>query len=303
MQAQAVESGDRARLMRLAGAASVTVAVILIVLKAWAYAASGSVALLGSLADSLLDLAASLITLLAVRFALTPADREHRFGHGKSEGVAGLVQALIVAGSALYVGIEAVRRLLAPQPLEAPAAALGTLAVSLLLTLALFALQRHVIAKTGSLAIAADSVHYQADILTNIALLAGLFASYRLGWHLLDPLLGLFVVAVILWSVRRIAVEALDVLLDRELPASARRRIETIIANHPAVLGFHDVRTRSSGHTEFIQLHLELDPELTLLEAHSISDEVARAVRKAFPRAEVLIHVDPYGLTEPRDPF
>src|SRR5690554_327414 len=252
------EDRRRAVLMRVAGAASVVTALTLIAIKLWAYRASGSIAVLGSLADSLLDLAASLITLLAVRVALTPADREHRFGHGKSEGVAGLVQSLIVAGSALYVGIEAVRRLLAPQPLEAPAAALGTLAASLLLTLALFALQRYVIAKTGSLAIAADSVHYQADILTNVALLVGLFASYRFEWHLLDPLLGLFVVGVILWSVRRIAVEALDVLLDRELPTPDRRRIETIIANHPAVLGFHDVRTCSSGHTEFIQLHLEL---------------------------------------------
>lgn len=300
---QAAESGDRGRLMRLAGGASVTVALVLIIMKAWAYAASGSVALLGSLADSLLDLAASVITLLAVRFALTPADREHRFGHGKSEGVAGLVQALIVTGSALYVGLEAVRRLVAPQPLEAPGAALGTLVVSLVLTIALFALQRYVIAKTSSLAIAADSVHYQADILTNVALLVGLFASYRFGWYLLDPLLGLFVVAAILWSVRRIAVEALDVLLDRELPTKQRRRIESIIDSHPDVLGFHDIRTRSSGYTEFIQLHLELDPELTLLEAHSISEEVEREVRKAFPRAEVLIHVDPHGLTEPRDPF
>ncbi|HEX6994854.1 MAG TPA: cation diffusion facilitator family transporter [Gammaproteobacteria bacterium] len=289
--------------MRLASGGSVTVAFVLIVMKAWAYAASGSVALLGSLADSLLDLAASLITLLAVRISLAPADREHRFGHGKSEGVAGLVQALIVTGSALYVGLEAAGRLIAPEPLEAPAAALGTLGVSLLLTLGLFALQRYVIAKTDSLAISADSVHYQADVLTNAALLVGLFVSYRFGWYLLDPLLGLFVVGAILWSVRRIVVEALDVLLDRELPTSARGRIESIIAGHPAVLGFHDVRTRSSGHTEFIQLHLELDPNLTLLEAHAISEEVAREVRNAFPRAEVLIHVDPYGLAEPRDPF
>jgi len=300
---QAADSGGRARLMRLAGGASVAVALVLIVMKAWAYAESGSVALLGSLADSLLDLAASLITLLAVRIALTPADREHRFGHGKSEGIAGLVQALIVAGSALYVGIEAVRRLISPEPLAAPAAALGTLGVSLLLTLALFAFQRYVIAKTASLAISADSVHYQADILTNAALLVGLFASYRFGWYQLDPLLGLLIVAVILWSVRRIVADALDVLLDRELPTKSRRRIESIIANHPAVLGFHDVRTRSSGHTEFIQLHLELDPKLTLLEAHAISEEVAREVRNAFPRAEVLIHVDPYGIQEPRDPF
>ncbi len=300
---QSAEVDERARLMRLAGAASVSVAVVLILLKSWAYAASGSVALLGSLADSLLDLAASLITLFAVRFALAPADYEHRFGHGKSEGVAGLVQALIVAGSAFYVGLEAVRRLIAPEPLTAPAAAIGALVISLVLTLALFALQRYVIARTSSLAISADSVHYQADILTNIALLVGLIVSYRFGWYVLDPLLGLLVVVIILWSVRRIAMEALDVLLDRELPAKSRRKIERIITAHPDVLGFHDVRTRSSGYTEFVQLHLELDPKLSLLDAHTISEEVERELRQAFPRAEVLIHIDPHGVSEPQDPF
>jgi len=289
--------------MRVAGAASVVTALTLIAIKLWAYRASGSIAVLGSLADSLLDLAASLITLLAVRVALTPADREHRFGHGKSEGVAGLVQALIITGSALYVGAEAVMRLLAPEPLEAPGAALGAIGVSLILTLGLFGLQRYVIAKTGSLAISADSVHYQADILTNLALLVGLFVSYRFSLPILDPILGLVVVALILWSVKQVATESLDVLLDRELPGRSRRRIEAIIEQHPAVLGYHDVRTRSSGSTEFIQLHLELDPQLTLLEAHAISEEVELEVRKAFPRAEVLIHVDPYGVPEPRDPF
>jgi ferrous-iron efflux pump FieF len=300
---QAAESPDRAALMRVAGFASVSVALTLIVLKFWAYRTTGSIALLGSLADSLLDLAASVITLLAVRVSLTPADREHRFGHGKSEGVAGLVQALIISGSAVYVGIEAVRRLLAPEPLAAPGAALGTIGVSLVLTIALFAFQRYVIAKTGSLAISADSVHYQADIVTNLALLAGLFVSYRLSWYFIDPLLGLLVVALILWSVRKIARDSLDVLLDRELPDNTRSRLKRIIAGHPAVLGFHDVRTRSAGSTEFIQLHLELDPNMTLLEAHAISEEVEVEVRKAFPRAEVLIHVDPHGVPEPRDSF
>ena len=293
----------QARLMRVAGSASVGVAVTLIVLKLWAWMASGSVALLGSLADSLLDLAASLITLFAVRFALTPADREHRFGHGKSEGVAGLLQALIVSGSAFYVAFEAAGRLLDPVPLEAAGIALGVMAVSLVLTLGLFGVQRYVISRTGSLAITADSVHYQADILTNVAIIAGLFVSYRFSWYFLDPLLALVVVVAILASVRTIAIDALNVLLDRELPGKARRRLLGIVNAHPAVLGVHDVRTRSSGSTEFIQLHLELDPQLTLLEAHAISDEVELEVQRAFPRAEVLIHVDPYGLPDARDPF
>lgn len=294
---------NRATLMRLASAASVSVALTLIVLKLWAYRESGSIALLGSLADSLLDLAASLITLIAVRIALVPADREHRFGHGKSEGVAGLVQSLIISASALYVGFEAVKRLIAPEPLEAPGIALGTIGVSLVLTLALFGFQRYVIAKTGSLAISADSVHYQADILTNIALLIGLGASYHFGWYALDPLLGLLVAVLILWSVKQIAAESLDVLLDRELPGRSRHKIKAILGAHPEVRGFHDIRTRSSGSMEFIQLHIELDPHMPLFEAHAISEEVAEEVQRAFPRAEVLIHIDPYGLEEPRDPF
>lgn len=289
--------------MRTAGVASVTVAVTLIALKLWAWRASGSVALLGSLADSMLDLVASVITLLAVQVALTPADREHRFGHGKSEGIAGLVQSLIIGASALYVGYEAVMRLIEPEPIEAPAVAITALAISLVLTLGLFAFQRYVIARTGSLAIGADSVHYQADLLTNIALLVGLFVSYRFGWYWLDPVLGLFVAAVILWSVRAIVMESLDVLLDRELPRGSRREIEAIARHHPGVLGYHDVRTRSSGSAEFIQLHLEVDPQLTVLEAHRIAEEVERKVHAAFPRAEVLIHIDPHGMSEPKDRF
>ncbi|HEX7081163.1 MAG TPA: cation diffusion facilitator family transporter [Gammaproteobacteria bacterium] len=302
MQASDLER-ERARLMRLAAFASVSVAVVLIAWKLWAWYASGSIAVLSSLADSTLDLVASLITLVAVRVALTPADREHRFGHGKSEGVAGLVQALIVTASALFVAVEAVGRLLRPEPPAAPAAALTSIAASLLLTLGLFAFQRRVIARTGSLAISADSMHYRADILTNAAILVGLFVAYRFSWYVIDPLLGLLVVGVILWSVRTIVVDALAVLLDRELPAASRREIERIAHAHPAVLGVHDIRTRSSGSTEFIQMHLELDPALTLLEAHAISEEIEAGVQEVFPGAEVLIHVDPHGVSEPRDPF
>lgn len=294
---------DQVKLMRSASLASVGVALILIVLKLWGWRRTDSVAVLSSLADSLLDLAASLITLFAVRLAVTPADQEHRFGHGKSEGIAGLMQALIVSGSALYVAVEAVQRLLRPEPIAAAGAGMAVMALSVALTSALFAFQRFVIARTSSLAITADSVHYKADILTNITILIGIFATDRLSWHFLDPVLGLIVAVVILLSVRVIAVDAFNVLLDRELPVKSRRKIESIVFAHPAVLGVHDIRTRSAGSTQFVQLHLELDPRLTLLEVHAISDEVELEVQKAFPLADVLIHADPYGLPESRDPF
>ena len=300
---QSVFSPRQIGLLRAAGAASVVVAVILIGLKLWAWQRTGSVALLSSLADSLLDLIASLITFFAVRVAVTPADREHRFGHGKSEGIASLVQAIIVTGSALFVGVEAIVRLLAPRQIMEPGVGLVVMLASLVLTIVLVAFQRHVVRSTGSLAIGADAMHYQSDILTAIAVLAAIFLNYQFSWYAADPLLGLVIVGVILASVRTIAIEALDVLLDRELPSRTRREIIDIASRHPAVLGVHDIRTRSGGSTQFIQLHLELDPGLSLKKVHEISSEIELQVLNSFPKAEVLIHADPYGFPDARDPF
>jgi ferrous-iron efflux pump FieF len=296
-------TGRQTRLLRAAGAASVLLATTLIALKIWAWLSTGSVAMLSSLADSLLDLIASLITFFAVRVAVTPADREHRFGHGKSEGIASLAQALIVSGSALYVGGQAVMRLLAPIELAEPAIGLAVVIASLTLTIALVAFQTFVVRETGSLAISADAIHYRSDILTGVAVLAALLLSTKLGWHAADPLLGLAIVGLILVSVRAIAIQALDVLLDRELPSETRRQIRAIAAGHDAVRGVHDIRTRSAGATQFIQLHLELDPQLTLKQVHDISNDVEKRVLDAFPCAEVLIHADPYGYPDARDPF
>ncbi len=289
--------------MRLASYASVVMALTLIALKLWAWYATDSVALLSSLADSLLDLVASLITLFAVKVAVSPADREHRFGHGKSEGIAGLAQALIVTGSAAYVGVEAVTRLLAPSPVMQPGLGLGVMFVSLVLTVGLVVFQGFVVRQTGSLAISADAVHYKADILTNVAVLGAIFASVQWQWHILDPLLGLVVVVLILLAVRIIAIDAIDVLLDRELPEDDRQRIKDIVVTHPGVKGIHDLRTRSAGAAQFIQFHLELDAGISLAEAHEICDAVESDVQDKFPGAEVLIHADPYGLLERRDAF
>ena len=290
-------------LIKSAGAASVTVALTLIGLKLWAWTATDSVSLLSSLADSLLDLIASLITWFAVRVATEPADREHRFGHGKAEAIACLIQAVIVSGSAIYVGITALVRLLSPAEISDPATGIAVMAGSLVLTLGLVAFQRYVVIRTGSIAIGADLVHYKADILTAIAVLAAIFLNTRLGWYAADPLLGLVIVVLIFASVRTITVQAIDVLLDRELPGEVREGIVEVATAHPAVVGVHDIRTRSAGASQFIQFHLELDAELTLIGAHQICDEVEHAVRQRFPAAEVIIHADPCGVIEPRDPF
>ena len=296
-------NGRQVRLMRLASYASVAMALTLIALKIWAWYATNSIALLSSLADSLLDLVASVITFFAVRVAVEPADREHRFGHGKSEGIAGLAQALIVSGSAVYVGVEAAMRLLSPSPVLQPEVGLGVMFASLVLTLSLVLFQGFVVRETGSLAISSDAVHYKADLLTNAAILGAIFASSRWQLHFLDPLLGLVVVGLILLTVRVIAVNAIDVLLDRELPEDDRQHIVEIASDHARVKGLHDLRTRSAGAAKFIQFHLELDPDISLVEAHEICDAVELNVRSHFPGAEVLIHADPFGLEESRDPF
>jgi ferrous-iron efflux pump FieF len=290
-------------LIRSAGLASVGVALTLVAIKLFAWVATDSVAVLSSLADSMLDLLASTMTLVAVHFAVEPADREHRFGHGKLEAVAGLVQACVILGSAAYVAIQAMQRLIAPVPLTAPAVGTGVIAVSLILTIALVLYQRHVARVTGSIAIGADRLHYVGDILTNIAVLIALLLSFLLGWHWADPLLGLIVVAVILASVRAIVLSAFDVLLDHELPTSRREEILSIVQAHAAVLGVHDLRTRTSGTQEFIQFHLELKPEIELRRAHEISHEVEAELRRRFPRAEVIIHAEPYGIDDERDQY
>jgi ferrous-iron efflux pump FieF len=289
--------------MRIASVASITVAFALIALKMWAWLSTDSIALLSSLVDSALDLAASFITFLAVRVAVSPADREHRFGHGKSEGVASLVQALIVGASALFVGAQALARLVEPRPIERPAVGMAVMALSLVISIALVAFQRYVAKRTASLAVSADAMHYTADILTNLAVLGAIFLSSRFGWQWIDPLLGLLIAVLILYGVRATARQALDMLLDRELPSEDRRRVEAIAADHPEVLGVHDVRTRSAGLSQFIQLHLELDPSLTLSEVHEISGAIEADLRRHFPRAEILIRADAYGAADSRDAF
>lgn len=284
---------ERNRLLTVAGSASVSVAIALIVLKLWAWWATASVAMLSSFADSLLDLAASLITLFALRFATTPADAEHRFGHGKSESVAGVVQAMIITGSALFVAWRVIERFMNPLPLTQPSVGYLVVGVSFVLTAVLVIFQSWVVRRTASIAVKADAAHYRADLLTTLALAGALYCSTQLGWLYADPIFGSLVVLLILASVREIIVAALRDLLDQELPDDDRDAIERIALAHAAVLGIHDIRTRSSGADQFIQFHLELDARLTLEEAHSISDQVQAQVSAAYPAAEVLIHADP----------
>jgi ferrous-iron efflux pump FieF len=289
-----------ARLMRRAASASLAVAGALIALKAMAWFATDSVAVLSSLLDSLLDLAASAVNFLAVRHAATPADAEHRFGHGKAEPLAGLAQAAFITGSALLLLIEALHRFAVPQAVVRPELGIGVSLLSIAASVALVLYQRHVVARTGSVAIAADSLHYTGDILLNGSVIAAILLAGWLRLPLVDPLFG---AAIALWITRsawQIGRASLDRLMDRELPDAERERILAIARAHPEVRGVHDLRTRSAGTQVFIQLHLDLDGAISLSRAHRIADEVEERILAAFPNAEVITHEDVAGVVEAR---
>lgn len=287
--------GDAAQLLRRVTVASVAVAFSLIVVKSAAWFATDSVALLSSLVDSVLDSLASLVNLFAVRHALVPADREHRFGHGKAEPLAGLAQAAFIAGSAVFLVFESVNRIVHPVVVDHGNIGIGVMVVSLVLTLALVRYQRHVIRRTGSLAITADWLHYASDIVLNLSVIVALVLSTRFGLHIADPLFALAIAGYIIWSAARIALQSLHQLMDRELPDADRERILAICRAHGEVRNVHELRTRASGMDIFIQLHLELDGNLTLLQAHRVADDVELQLRREFPNADVIIHEDPAG--------
>lgn len=292
-----------ATLMRRATYASVLVAVILILAKLVAWLLTDSVSLLATLIDSMLDVAASLVNLLAVRHALQPADREHRFGHGKAEALAGLGQAAFIAGSAAFLFVQAVERLVHPRTIAHGDIGIAVMIFSIVLTGLLVLYQGYVIRRTRSLAIGADSLHYQSDLLVNGSVIVSIVLATQFGWRLADPLIAIALAAYIVWGSWQIGLGALHVLMDRELVDEERQRIRSIALAHPEVRGVHDLRTRSSGAQVFIQLHLELDGRMPLRDVHAISDAVEHEIQTAFPNAEVIIHEDPEGINEPRAQF
>jgi ferrous-iron efflux pump FieF len=292
-----------ARLIRLATYASVAVAGVLIGAKLVAWLATDSVSMLSTLLDSVLDAAASLINLFAVRQALTPADREHRFGHGKAEPLAALGQSAFVAGSAVLLIVEVARRLWRPHPIENGDLGILVMLGSILLTIILVLFQRQVIRKTGSLAIRADRLHYMGDVLVNGGVILALVLTQMLGWPLIDPVFGAAIAAYILYTAWSIARSSLDMLMDRELPDSERQKIRALAMAHPEVKALHELRTRASGRSTFIQFHLEMDGGMSLYEAHRVADQVEEEILAAYPDCEVIIHQDPSGVDERRKTF
>ena len=286
---------QRAFLTRSAAFASIAMALGLAVLKGWAAWQTGSTAMLGSLADTALDLVASLATLVGVWVAAQPADESHRFGHGKAEALAAIVQVILIALSATAIAFRAVTRLIEGGRTDAAAEGIGVSAIAMIATLALLAWQRHVIRQTGSVAIRTDNVHYQSDLLLNLAVIAALVFDQYLGFHLADPLFGLAIAAWLLWGAWRASHEAVDHLMDREWPEEKRLRFVERAATHPELSKLHDLRTRTSGECDFAQFHVDLPPTMTVAEAHDIVERVEADLCAAFPGLELVIHIDPEG--------
>ena len=278
---------------------SVAVAAILVAVKAAAWMSSGSVALLASMADSGLDLLASTGTFVAVRYAAAPPDAEHRYGHGKAEAFASLMQAGLVFASAALVGQEALRRLLHPEPVAGGVAGIAVMVLSLALTAALVWAQGRVLARTRSVAVSGDRAHYFVDFAANGAALAGIAAGAFFGLLWVDAVAGLLIAALLLWGAVQVFRQSSSQLMDRELPDEARAEIIALMTSDPGVLGVHQLRTRASGPYVHIQMHADLDHNLSLRQAHEVVVAAERRVLEAFPAADIIIHPDPRGHAEP----
>jgi ferrous-iron efflux pump FieF len=295
MTERADPAAVRGALTARAALASVAAALFLLVLKTWAAWQTGSVAMLGSLADTCLDVIASLITLAGVRVAAMPADRSHRFGHGKAEALAALIQAILITLSALAIAWRAGIRLFGSEATHDASEGIFVSLVAIGVTFALLGYQRSVIRRTGSVAIGADAVHYQSDLLLNLAVIVALVLEQYAGLVGADPVFGFAIALWLILAARRASLNAVDQLMDREWPDEKRRRLIEVAARHPQGRGIHDLRTRSSGTHEFAQFHIWIDPRMTVAEAHDVVEAIERDIEQAFPGIEVLIHLDPEG--------
>lgn len=294
--APTITLAERNRLTNLAARASVAVALTLVLGNAFAYLQTGSVAVLSALVDSSLDVGASLMNAAAIWYAQKPPDAEHRFGHGKAEALAGLGQAALIGGSAVFLLSEAVQRFLEPQAPQSPEIGITVAGFALAVTGALVLLQSFVMKRTQSVAIAADSLHYRSDLLLNVGVILALGLSHFIGWPYFDPLFACLTGFLVLKGAAAIVVSSANMLMDRELPVATHHRIVALVQETPGVLGVHDIRTRGAGPDTFIQLHLELPDEMRLIDAHVITDAVETRLHDAFPGAHIITHQDPQGL-------
>jgi len=285
------------QLIKLATWASVVAAISLIGVKTWGWDQTQSVSLLASLIDSTMDSAASLINFFAIRYAMAPADKEHRFGHGKAEALAGLAQALLILVSIGLLLTQTLGRLWHPLVVENTPMGISIMLVSMALTGALVVFQWYVVKRTQSNAIKADSLHYTSDFLMNFGVIIALLLA-SIGYHGADPYFALSIGAFVVYSAWGIAQSAFHLLLDHELSDEQRHLITQLALTQPQVIGMHDLRSRQSGHMQFIQLHLELQENMLLLEAHDVAEALEHRIMAVFPYAEVIIHLDPVSVAD-----
>lgn len=289
-------------LNRSAAFASISVALFLLGLKGYAAWSTGSTTMLGSLADTALDLIASLATLAGVWIAAQPDDDAHRFGHGKAEALAAMFQVVLISISALGIAVRALQQFISGARVEAAAEGIGISALAMAATLVLLAWQRHVIARTGSVAIAADHLHYQSDLLLNLAVIAALALDQYAGLRSADPLFGFAIAAWLGWGAWGASQQAVEQLMDREWPEEKKARFLEVVARHPELKGVHDMRTRTSGNRDFVQFHVWVDGNMSVRDAHRVMDEVEAKLIAEFPEVEILIHPDPDGFVNEEGP-
>lgn len=286
-----------------AALASVATACFLLALKGYAAWSTGSIAMLASLADTALDLVASCVTLYGVYLAAIPADQNHRYGHGKAEALAALFQVALIAVSAVGIGWQAILDFGAPTATQNAGTGIGISIAAIVVTLALVTYQKRIIARTGSVAIGADNVHYQSDLLLNGAVIVALILDQWLHVRGADPVFGVLIAMWLAWGALQSASKAIDLLMDKEWPVEERDRLIALIADHPELRGLHDIRTRRSGTRDFVQFHMYVAPEMTVAAAHEVMDAVEARIEATFPNTEILIHIDPGWLLDARNPL
>ena len=293
-----VHGADRGSLTQRAALASISMALFLVGLKTYAAWDTGSVAMLGSLADTMLDLVASLITFFGVRWAAMPADEEHRYGHGKAEALAALIQVILITVSAMAIIWRATDRLMSGRPTEGLELGIGVSVIAMVATFGLLAYQRYVIKRTGSVAILTDHVHYQTDVLLNLSVIGALVLDQLVGWRLADPLFGFAIAGWLMYGAWGAASHSVDQLMDREWPEEEREAFIAAAQHYPELAGIHDLRTRTSGAHRFVQFHVWVPGDWTVTEAHERMDAVEEKLQQRFPGTEIIIHLDPEGHTD-----
>jgi ferrous-iron efflux pump FieF len=298
MTAAVTHPNNSAALNRSAAFASIGTAIFLVALKTWAAWSTGSTAMLGSLADTALDLIASMATLIGVWVAARPDDPQHRFGHGKAEALAAMFQVVLISISALALAKHAIDSLTGGERVAAAGEGIAVSMIAIAATLALLAWQRHVIRRTNSLAISTDHVHYQSDLLLNLAVIAALALDRYAGVAGADPVFGIAIAAWLAWGSWQASTRAIEQLMDREWPEDRKAHFVEVLGRHPELRGVHDLRTRTAGNRDFVQFHVWVDPKMTVRHAHQVMDEIEAKLHAEFPGVEILIHPDPDGLVD-----